>query len=57
MNRIDWEVPVVALSITFATCIFIMSIFCVTYLSTEQRYTCMEMFADKPTSEIVQLCK
>lgn len=55
--KIDWEFPVILMSITLATIIFCGSLFVVGYISKEQQYNCMELFADKSTAEIIQLCK
>lgn len=55
--KIDWEIPVIVLSITLSIVIFLGSMFAVTYFSKEQQYNCMELFADKSTVEIIQLCK
>ena len=55
--KIDWEFPIIVATITLCIVVFMGSLFAISYFSKEQYYNCAELFADKPTSEIIQLCK
>jgi hypothetical protein len=55
--KIDWEFPIYAIAITLCIITIFGGLFYVDHIGKEKRLRCMELFADKPTVEIMQLCK
>lgn len=53
--KIDWEFPIYAIAAILCIMALFGGLFYV--IGKEQRLKCMELFADKPTVEIMQLCK
>jgi hypothetical protein len=55
--KIDWEFPILVITITLCILALFGGLFYIDNIGKQKRLDCMELFADKPTVEIMQLCK
>jgi hypothetical protein len=55
--KIDWEFPILVIITTLCILALLGGLFYIDHSGKQKRLDCMELFADKPTVEIMQLCR
>ena len=57
MKNINWEIPMILGSIVVCTAFLLAAVFGCIYIDSKLKLECLSLVKDKPTPEIVLLCK